>query len=712
MSIRLNIAGTVRQATHADTLLGAPLAYTDVTGGHVAYDYDRHGRLSHLRDGELSAELRYDALGRLRSQTARNPATGDALTTDVSYDDIGREVQRTLTDSAGAVVTLTQTWRANGQLASRSTLHDGVLVRDEAFTYDLRSRLVRHTADGSHLPQDTYGRDMTAQTFTYDPFNNLLRCVTSLADGTGDDATFLYGNPDDPDQLTAVTHTHPDYPALITLAYDANGRMTRDEAGRILEYDALGRLLSVRIDEDGAAGSYGYDALGRLTFQQPAGDDASRLFYRGDDLVNELRDDRATRLLRLGSDCLGVSADGSLTLTGTHAHDSPLWSRTAGEDEGTHHAWSAYGAGNAGDDLPGFNGERRDPVSGAYHLGNGYRAYSPALMRFTCPDSLSPFGAGGINPYAYCLGDPVNHTDPSGHVSNAGWVSIGLGIAGLIMTAGMAAPAIVAAGSVSAALASASAFALTVGTAGVISDVAAIASGAMDEGGPETSSVLGWVSLATGIAGMSAKTGIAAVSAFNKATGALRQRLGNIRTIGLSGKGAKFAARKNLQLDIKPFTQSPQIKDFLEQGIKYVHGTTSDSFEGLTKFRAILSMEEIDGTGWFHKSGLLSGERGYTVNYIYKNQPISKGVSLNFLKNYEDSLYYSSLGRREYSYPVLYGFGPDVLINPEILTHPVSIGGVNIDMLRAIYVPANNVVNAKIRLSALGKASSLVRPFL
>jgi len=531
MSIRLNIAGTIRQATHADTLLGAPLAYTDVTGGHVAYDYDRHGRLSHLRDGELTAELRYDALGRLRSQTARNPATGDALTTDVSYDDIGREVQRTLTDSAGAVVTLTQTWRANGQLASRSTLHDGVLVRDEAFTYDLRSRLVRHTADGSHLPQDTYGRDMTAQTFTYDPFNNLLRCVTSLADGTGDDATFLYGNPDDPDQLTAVTHTHPDYPALITLAYDANGRMTRDEAGRILEYDALGRLLSVRIDEDGAAGSYGYDALGRLTFQQPAGDDASRLFYRGDDLVNELRDDRATRLLRLGSDCLGGSADGSLTLTGTHAHDSPLWSRTAGEDEGTHHAWSAYGAGNAGDDLPGFNGERRDPVSGAYHLGNGYRAYSPALMRFTCPDSLSPFGAGGINPYAYCLGDPVNHTDPSGHVSNAGWVSIGLGIAGLIMTAGMAAPAIVAAGSVSAALASASAFALTVGTATVISDVAAIASGAMDKGDPETSSVLGWISLATGIVSM----GSTALRGFAQATSGLRQRLGRIRTIGLNG---------------------------------------------------------------------------------------------------------------------------------------------------------------------------------
>lgn len=54
------------------------------------------------------------------------------------------------------------------------------------------------------------------------------------------------------------------------------------------------------------------------------------------------------------------------------------------------------------------------------HLGNGYRAYSPALRRFTCPDSDSPFGIGGINPYVYCDHDPVNRTDPSGHAPKKG----------------------------------------------------------------------------------------------------------------------------------------------------------------------------------------------------------------------------------------------------------------------------------------------------
>jgi len=63
----------------------------------------------------------------------------------------------------------------------------------------------------------------------------------------------------------------------------------------------------------------------------------------------------------------------------------------------------------------GFNGERPDPVTGHYVLGNGYRAFNPVLMRFNCPDSWSPFGNGGLNPYAYCVGDPINYSDPTGH---------------------------------------------------------------------------------------------------------------------------------------------------------------------------------------------------------------------------------------------------------------------------------------------------------
>lgn len=67
----------------------------------------------------------------------------------------------------------------------------------------------------------------------------------------------------------------------------------------------------------------------------------------------------------------------------------------------------------------GFNGQRLEPATGGYLLGNGHRLYNPVLMRFTRPDALSPFGKGGVNAYAYCEGDPVNATDPTGEFFQA-----------------------------------------------------------------------------------------------------------------------------------------------------------------------------------------------------------------------------------------------------------------------------------------------------
>lgn len=67
------------------------------------------------------------------------------------------------------------------------------------------------------------------------------------------------------------------------------------------------------------------------------------------------------------------------------------------------------------DFIIGYTGQHLDKKTGCYMLGNGYRAYSPELMRFIAPDGASPFGEGGINSYAYCNGDPVNYQDDTGH---------------------------------------------------------------------------------------------------------------------------------------------------------------------------------------------------------------------------------------------------------------------------------------------------------
>ncbi|WNN46316.1 RHS repeat-associated core domain-containing protein [Winslowiella toletana] len=150
----------------------------------------------------------------------------------------------------------------------------------------------------------------------------------------------------------------------------------------------------------------------------------------------------------------------------------------------------------------GFNGERQDPVSENYHPGKGYRAYNPALLRFNCPDSYSPFGAGGINPYGWCAGDPINRADPDGHSSWQSWLGIGMGIAGLALALFTGGSSIIAAGSVISAIESSSAGALLVGGAGMLSDVTAIASGVLETKKPLTSQILSWVSLAAGVIGL------------------------------------------------------------------------------------------------------------------------------------------------------------------------------------------------------------------
>ncbi|MCK8417818.1 hypothetical protein LXA23_18060, partial [Erwinia amylovora] len=89
---------------------------------------------------------------------------------------------------------------------------------------------------GTSLPQDAYGHQITAQAYRYDPLTNLTTVTTPLIYGSIDVATYCYGNSADPTLLTAVLHTQVGYPPVIRLEYDAEGRMTRDEAGRSLSY--------------------------------------------------------------------------------------------------------------------------------------------------------------------------------------------------------------------------------------------------------------------------------------------------------------------------------------------------------------------------------------------------------------------------------------------------------------------------------------------
>ncbi|CAI8729402.1 RHS repeat-associated core domain-containing protein [Pseudomonas sp. IT-P218] len=165
---------------------------------------------------------------------------------------------------------------------------------------------------------------------------------------------------------------------------------------------------------------YRYDALDRLIGHTLTGTCERQLFYCKSHLATQVQGTISYSLFQNGDQLLaqrrlhGVIDEAALLAVDQQRSVLHAVAATAPKAI----AYSAYGHRPDIDELSsllGFNGERVDPLTGYYLLGNGYRAFNPVLMRFNSPDSFSPFGQGGVNSYAYCLGDPVNNSDQNGH---------------------------------------------------------------------------------------------------------------------------------------------------------------------------------------------------------------------------------------------------------------------------------------------------------
>jgi RHS repeat-associated protein len=478
------------------SLDGLLLSYTDVMGATQTWAYDTSGRLERTGAGTLTSTFSYNALGQTERIETVDSAQGQSLRVTLEYDDIGREVLRSFVLPDGVEQQLTQAYDAADHRQQRTLREGGTLLRDETFKYDSRGRLELYTATGPLAPLDPADKQIQSQAFKFDALDNLTE-VTTVFVGGSNTALYEY-NGEDPVQLSAISNSHGDYPPHIELVYDENGNLTVDEAGRSLEYDALGRLLSVSAAGDAAAVDYGYDALDSLTNSQ-SNDGTEQRFYRDGQLASQLRGDEQRSFIRAGEHLLAEQQSGanaSTQLLVTDAKKTVL--AEVSQDGSNDLTYNAYGHQSSADPAAsgsGFNGELRESATGWYLLGQGYRAYNPVLMRFHSPDSLSPFGDGGLNAYAYCVGDPVNYLDPSGHIP--WWVGLVAGVAATVLTAGIAAPMTAALGVSAATAGAVAAVATKVSIAATVISVGSGAGSAMTEGG--VSEGLAWLSLGSGI---------------------------------------------------------------------------------------------------------------------------------------------------------------------------------------------------------------------
>ncbi|MBZ9783822.1 RHS repeat-associated core domain-containing protein [Pseudomonas sp. REP124] len=430
---------------YTSSLKGRLMLRTDIGNEVTEAEYHKtNGRIIAMRQGQLQAAFEYDACGRLYRTTSTDMGNGNTLTTTLAFDDIGREIERTLelNDAQGQPVqpvrSIELSYLTDGNVKSRHLRVDNRTALLENYEYDLRGRLEVYACSGDQLPKDRFGNAIVKQYFEFDAFDNITYSRTDFDDGSQNITHFSFAD-EDPCKLIKAVHSHFDYQELATdFTYDPDGNLMHDTQGQQLHYDSLGRLMGVSTAAGQPITSYDYDAHDILVATKNEDQPETLRFYSGDRLSDTIHNGQHTQLLHLDSQPLGQQSPGdgsqTLLLLSDAKHSVIAESQADQLRSAMYTAYGEFSSDAPFKSLLAFNGEVRDAVGGWYLLGQGYRAYDPSLMRFFNPDPSSPFGAGGINCYKYCSGNPIAFSDPSGRtqqndlITNP-WFGIGVSVA-------------------------------------------------------------------------------------------------------------------------------------------------------------------------------------------------------------------------------------------------------------------------------------------
>ncbi len=289
---------------------------------------------------------------------------------------------------------------------------------EDVFSYDAVGRLSSwgHTA-GASVETGSYTHDLAG----------------NVASKTRDGATTVYGY-NEANQLTTAT-----VDAQVTLYdYDEFGRCIASSDGTTTagyEWNDLGQLSQVSIGASMSA-TYGYGIDGMREMKVVGTGSTETTTYSvwsGMQLTTEYDVATNTRYDYLyGPDSMPLEllvteSDGA---TSTFAYQLDHGGSVIGmtdEDgaEVARYAYDPYGAliYQDGDAIAARNPLRYrsyyyDAETGHYYLPARY--YDPDTMRFLSADPAAP-SAGDpltLNRYAYCVGDPVNLSDPTGAITD------------------------------------------------------------------------------------------------------------------------------------------------------------------------------------------------------------------------------------------------------------------------------------------------------
>ncbi|MFK3972031.1 RHS repeat-associated core domain-containing protein [Pseudomonas sp. NPDC087358] len=404
------------------SLRGATVAALRADGHWQRGFVDNEGRVLRTCQEHEDAAYRYNALGQLQSRQVQALKAGEQWQVLSEHDEFGQEVIRSFLHNGAPRFEQRMTWRADGRLASKASYEGGALRSTERFGYDELDRLQRYTCDAedaAHCPKDADGKAVKAQVFTWDALDNLVSCVTTGFDNAVVTRAFSYDDSTDPTRMTAVQRDSESQ----ALTWSDNGYLKAVETqGPTFAYNACGQLSKVSDANDGLLARYEYDGYQRLAAQYVRADESTReLRYDGDELIGEIWFDKDRAVTRRTSLSAGLAEYNGEQVRWLIDDPQVGIAGQVKDGELSLAPLLPFGEGAALDEvIIGYNGMRRDPVTGQYHAGNGYRSYDPTLYRYAQPDWLAPVGEGGHNPYQHCP-DPINLHDPSGAIMLSRW---------------------------------------------------------------------------------------------------------------------------------------------------------------------------------------------------------------------------------------------------------------------------------------------------
>jgi RHS repeat-associated protein len=331
------------------------------------------------RLGNIVRDISYDAADRISGYTHYDAATAAAnptLNQSSAYDELGR-----LTGITTSTTSWTIGYDANG---NRTSVTQGSSTR--AYTTAATSNRLT-------------GLTNPANAFTYDTAGNILTGPSAASTYT---ASYSLESRLATMGLGTITNSY---------AYDAMGQRTRKYASNaasttvIFVYDTSGHLLGEYSNTGAAIREYIWLGDEPIAMFTPNGTNPPTVFYVHND--------------HLGTPRAILDTAGQLR-----------W-RWLAEPFGT----TAPETNPQSLGAFAFNlrhpGQYADTETGLFY--NWHRSYDAGLGRYTQSD---PIGlAGGINTYAYALGNPVSFVDPDGldatvclYSASGPWGHVGIGI--------------------------------------------------------------------------------------------------------------------------------------------------------------------------------------------------------------------------------------------------------------------------------------------